>query len=246
MITVNGTLVDNSENVNRFEMSFNTKQEPAEWITIAESIQVSEEMELGVMRRDIPKDVGDIDIDLEGSDSISELDLRRSEEGEASVTVVEQNGIPEDFELPNGTVYKYVGVETEGIESDEIISASMSFEVNSSWSESNGGQESISVVRNQGDGWESLNQSTRLRGETVVVSVEVSEFSWFAVKSDGPGSGGLLSGFSLPSFELEFGLADLMTAGLLIVIVAQILYLLELLEIIKLPQNIVERIKEFI
>lgn len=245
-ITVNGTLADKSGNVNRFEMSFNTKQEPAEWITIAESVRVSEEMELGVMRRDIAKDVGDIDISVENSDSISEFDLRRSEEGEASVTVVEQDGIPEDFEAPNGTVYKYVGVETEGIESDEIISSSMSFEVNSSWIESNGGQESISVVRNQGDGWRGLNQSTRRVGETVVVSVEVSEFSWFAVKSDNPGSGGLLSGFSLPSFELEFGLADLMTAGLLVAIVILVLYLLELLEIIKLPYNITEKLKELI
>ena len=243
-ISVNGTLVDDVGNEAEFETSFETEQEPAEWITIADSIQASEEMALGVMRRDVGEDVGDISISIEDSDSIREFDLRRSEGGRASVMVVEDDDVPEGFAAPEGSVYRYAGVETEGIEAEQILSSNITFEVNSSWAESNGGQESLSIIRNQGDGWKKLNGTSVENGdESVFISAKVSEFSWFAVKSDNPSSGGLIPSISLPSFSLAFGLADLMTAGLLGAIFILVLYLLELLGLIKLPHSIVEKVE---
>lgn len=251
-ISVNGTLVDKVGNEADFETSFETMQEPAEWITIADSIQASESMALGVMRREVGEDVGDISISIEDSDSIREFDLRRSEGGEASVTIVEEDDAPEEFDSPEGGVYRYAGIETEGIESGQILSSNITFEVNSTWVESNGGQGSLSIIRNQGDGWEEMNGTVESRDESVFVSAEVSDFSWFAVKSDSPASSGgfvsRISSVSIPSISLAFGLADLMTAGLLAVISILLLYLLELMEVVKLPRSItskIERIEKF-
>lgn len=236
-ITAEGYITDEVGNKREFKIDFETKEEPADWIQIAEAVEAEEEMVLGVMQTDIGSGVGNISVDIQDSDSIRNFELKRSDGGEASVMIVEDDEAPENLQSPSRSTYRFAGVETEGIDSSEIITSEVIFEVDSDWFESNGGEESIQIMRNQGDGWNELNTSIDASGDTVLASAEVREFSWFAVTSDSN------SGFDPVSFipSIGIGLSDLITVLLLGAISLIVLYLLELMELIRLPFSLTDR-----
>ena len=237
-VTVTGTVVDDIGNEREFETSFITEGEPADWIKVADKMEAEEEMVLGVMRTDIGSNVGEVDIDIQDSDTIREFDFKRSESGEASVMIVEDNSVPEDLEGPEGSVYRFVGIETGNLSSENIISSNLTFEVQSDWVNSNGGVDSLEVARNQGEGWEKINSSIEETEDSVTVSATVEDFSWFAVRTRDAGSSSIAS--MIPKTDLNIG--DLVTVGLLAAISMLVLYLLDLMGLFAIPLDLTKKI----
>lgn len=84
---------------------------------------------------------------------------------------------------PSGELYSYVGISVENLDESSISSASVTFDVNRSWIDGNGIDESTVVLnRFSGGAWQSLETAKLSEGaESVTFQAETPGFSTFAI-----------------------------------------------------------------